>query len=198
MFIKYFAVIFLLILRSNSYSQYELKLKEEKSSVKSENKNIFTGKAGELKTSKSVLPFVFYAGLFINPMVLLEDKKVHFGLTKELSFGYYPYGRLAFEYSFIVRERNTSHLRLSYNYDFILEAGNFAAFVLAPGAGYFTDTGNKGWFSQVSFGLLIPAFISAIFPYIKYRHTFIQNKPEGKTYIDDLSLGIGFVLFLND
>jgi len=144
------------------------------------------------------IPYMFYTLLFVNPMLVIEDKKGSFGLTKEVSFGYYPYGRIAMEYSYIFRDMNTSHLRASYNYDIILEAGDFAAFNLTPGAGYFTDTKNKGWFGQLSFGVIIPAFISAVNPYVRYRHTFIQNKAADKTDIDDISIGMGFMFYLND
>ena len=202
----------------NTMSQNKLKLEENNTTIQLrlvENKNFsnllpspfWRGAGGEefLQQTSSVisttgggaLPFIFYALLFINPMLVIEDKKAFFGLTKEVSVGYFPYGRLAFEYSYIFRSYNTSHLRFSYNYDIILEAGNFAAFILTPGAGYFTDTHNKGWFVQGSFGLILPAIFSAVNPYFRYRHTFIQDKLPGKTDIDDISLGMGFMFYLN-
>ncbi len=187
---------------TNINSQIILKLKEEKTPVQlNKSLNMYKPhlRAKEMKTTGgSALPYIFYTMLFINPMLVIEDKKAYFGLTKEVSVGYYPYGRLAFEYSYIFRSKNTSHLRFSYNFDFILEAGDFAAFILTPGAGYFTDTHNKGWFAQGSFGLILPAFFSAVNPYIRYRHTFIKDKQPGKTDIDDISLGMGFMLYLNN
>lgn len=185
-----------------TFSQTGFKLKEENSfQVKSGSNCDFSKPADKLTYKEAglgAIPYIFYTLLFINPMLVIEDKKAYFGLTKEISFGYYPYGRLAFEYSYIFRDRNTSHLRFSYNYDIILEAGDFAAFNLVPGAGYFTDTKNKGWFGHVSFGLILPVFVSAMNAYIRYRHTFIQNKPAGKTDIDDISLGLSFMFFLNN
>jgi len=186
---------------SNACSQFNLKLKEEKKPLQFDNsfslaKNV--SPPVKMKTAGVALPFMFYTLLFINPMLVIEDKKVYFGLTKEISFGYFPYGRFSFEYSYIIRDKNTSHLRFSYNYDFILEAGDFAAFTLTPGAGYFTDTKNKGWFAQASFGLFLPVFFSAVNPYIKYRHTFVQDKQNGKTDIDDISLGMGFLFYFNN
>src|SRR5690349_20486213 len=64
-------------------------------------------------SSKADAPAYFYLFGIINPMLVIEDKKVFFGLTKEISFGKFPYGRIAFEYSYIFRSYNTSHLRLS-------------------------------------------------------------------------------------
>ena len=180
----------------NVFSQYKLKLENEKENIKlNEIKKTSTEPVSK---TKSALPLIYYSALLINPMLVIEDKKAYFGLTKEVSFGYFPFGRLAFEYSYIVRDLNNSHLRLSYNYDIILEASDFAAFMVTPGAGYFTDTENKGWFTHASFGLLLPIGFIVTSPYIRYRHTFLQNKSAGKTDIDDLSLGMGFIFYLND
>lgn len=183
------------IVCTNSFSQYKLTLKEgnqhKLTSYETSNSSAF-------KTAKSSIPYIFYTMVFINPMLVIEDKKAHFGLTKEISFGYYPYGRLAIEYSFIFRDYNTSHFRFSYNFDIILEARDIAAFNLTPGVGYFTDSKNKGWFAHASFGVIIPAFVAAVNPYIRYRHTFVQNKSAEKTDIDDISLGMGFMFYFND
>lgn len=145
-------------------------------------------------TKKADAPVFFYLAAIINPMLVIEDKKVFFGLTKEVSFGKFPFGRFAFEYSYIFRSYNTSHLRFSYNYDIILEAGNFIGFVATPGAGYFTDTKNKGWFLHGSFGAIIPVSDHFAFnPYLRYRHTFINDKL--KSDINDISLGTGFMFW---
>lgn len=130
----------------------------------------------------------------ISPMVVFEDKKTFFALTKEVSFGKFPLGRFSFEYSYIFRSFNTSHLRLSYNYDIIMEAASFVAIVATPGAGYFTDTKNKGWFLQASGGLFLAiAEPWVIHPYLRYRHTFIKDK--AKTDINDISFGSAFILY---
>jgi hypothetical protein len=194
MIIKPFAAAILLTICFDCFAQnYELNFND----VLQKNTGL-NSKAYIKKTGVGAIPYLYYTLLFINPMLVIEDKKPYFGLTKEMSFGYYPYGRIALEYSYIFREKNTSHLRASYNYDFILEGGDFAAFNLTPGVGYFTDTKNKGIFAQLSFGIIIPAWISAMNPYIKYRHTFIQNKAVDKTDIDDISLGMGFMFYFND
>lgn len=147
-----------------------------------------------LNYSKAGVPLSFYIAAIINPMLVIEDKKAFFGLTKEVSIGKFPYGRLAFEYSYIFRSYITSHLRLSYNYDIILEAGNFVGFVVTPGAGYFTDTKNNGWFIHGSFGAILPTGNYFAFnPYLRYRHTFIKDK--SKSNINDISLGVGLMFY---
>jgi hypothetical protein len=141
-------------------------------------------------------PFIMalYVLTVINPMVVFEDKKVFFALTKELSFGKYPFGRIAFEYSYVFRDYNNSHLRLSYNYDIILHSGDFAAIVTTPGAGFFSDTKNKGWFTHWAAGIfLAPIDYFALYPYIRYRYTYIANK--NKTDIHDVSVGMSFMFY---
>lgn len=131
----------------------------------------------------------------ISPMVVFEDKKTFFALTKEVSIGKIGLGRLSFEYSYIFRDYNRNHLRFSYNYDYIIDGSDFIAIVATPGVGYFTDTENKGWFLQSSAGafLLFDEFI--IFnPYLRYRHTF--TKDQLKSDINDVSLGMAFILYL--
>jgi hypothetical protein len=155
-----------------------------------------------LKTSypnykKSDLPtYLFVLGIaaIISPMAVFEDKKVFFALTKEISFGKFPYGRVSIEYSYVFRSYNTSHLRFSYNYDFVLFAADFLGAIASPGAGYFTDTKNSGWFLQGSAGVLFAKSDQlAIHPYIKYRHTFIKDKL--KSDINDVSLGMAFIFY---
>lgn len=172
-----------------SYSQINsLKLKEPVY----RNSILKTPSASYKKTD---IPASWYLAAIINPMLVIEDKKVYFGLTKEVSAGIFPYGRVAFEYSYIFRSYNTSHFRFSYNYDFILEAGDFVGIIATPGIGYFTDTRNNGWFLQGSFGALLGPGKPLMFnPYIKYRHTFIKEKT--KSNINDISLGVGFAFFL--
>jgi hypothetical protein len=60
-----------------------------------------------IKSDAGLLDF-YYSSMLINPMLVIEDKKA-FRPHKEVSVGYFPYGRLAFEYSYIFREANTSH-----------------------------------------------------------------------------------------
>ncbi|MBZ0202004.1 MAG: hypothetical protein K8I03_03200 [Ignavibacteria bacterium] len=173
--------LILLVCISSGSQSLDLKLKESK-------------KLSTRSISKTGPPLYFYAMAIINPMLVIEDKKVFFGLTKEISIGKFPYGRVAFEYSYIFRSYNTSHFRFSYNYDIILQAGDFAAFIATPGAGYFTDTKNKGWFLHGSFGVILPLGNFVGFsPYFRYRNTFIKDKT--KSDINDVSLGVSLMIY---
>ena len=130
--------------------------------------------------------------MFINPILVFEDKKIFWGLTKEISFSTYPYGRVSFEYSFLFRTFNKHHLRFSYNYDIISEnRSDWIIFTLSPGAGFFTDTKNKGAFIQSSGGIFFPTPLFLAHLYLKYRFTKIFD--ENKSDIHDISLGLGFV-----
>lgn len=145
---------------------------------------------------KTDAPTGMFAGLiflsFINPILVFEDKKIFWGLTKEISKSFYPYGRLSFEYSFLFRTFNKNHFRFSYNYDHVFEnRSDFVIFTVSPGAGYFTDTENNGAFVQGSGGLFFPTPVFMGHLYMKYRFTKIFDK--NKSDIHDLSLGLGFV-----
>jgi hypothetical protein len=133
--------------------------------------------------------------MLINPEVLYENKKVEFGLTKEISLAVFPLGRLAFEYSYIFRGYSQNHLRLSYNYDFY-KARDIVAYGFSPGAGYFSDTKLSGYFFQASYGFLIPAFESmnlALHPYLKIRYTVVPR--ETVHNFADISLGLGLYFY---
>ena len=131
----------------------------------------------------------------VNPILLIENEKFYVGITKEISFGAFPYGRIAAEYSLIFRDTRLNHLRFSYNYDFALEARDLGAVLLSLGGGYFTDFNKEGYFPQVSFGLLFPVMENvAANPYLKLRHTFMTDANESD--ISDLSLGFGLYIGL--
>jgi hypothetical protein len=131
----------------------------------------------------------------LNPEVLLENKRVWFGLTKEISLGKYPFGRLAFEYTYIFRGEDNNHYRVSYNYDIPIQAGDFAAAIISIGVGYFTDSKKTGFFPQAGLGILIGVTDNlAADLYVKSRHTFMTDR--SRSDITDLSLGIGAVFYL--
>ncbi len=184
--------IFTLFILTNisSAQNYELKLKDNNSALAKPHLSKPLYKKSDLPTPL----FIIGIAALISPMVVFEDKKVFFALTKEISIGKYPFGRISFEYSYVFRSYNTSHHRFSYNYDFMAETGYLIAFVATTGAGYFTDTKNKGWFLQGSVGAIMgPGEIILLNPYLKYRHTFIKDK--SKTDINDISLGMAFILY---
>ncbi len=131
----------------------------------------------------------------IGPSLIVENDKVYFGLTKEFSIGKFPYGRLAAEYTIVARETHINQLRFSYNIDIPVEVGDLAAFLLSVGGGYFTDFSKQGYFPQVSFNLLLPAYDAvAVCPYIKVRNTFMNKKEESDIF--DFSIGISTILYL--
>lgn len=133
----------------------------------------------------------------VNPELVIENKKAYFGLTKELSVGKYPYGRLAFEYTHIFRDYSRNHLRFSYNQDFVLsKKGDFFVPIASAGAGYFTDTDHKGYFAQASFGFIMPlpiGIFEGIYIYLKGRHTFVEGSLNSN--ITDFSLGTSFLIY---
>ena len=124
-----------------------------------------------------------------NPILMIDNDKFYAGITKEISLGFIPYGRISAEYSLVFRETHLNQLRFSYNYDFLLEAGDFAAFLLTAGGGYFTDFDKTGYFPQASLAILFPITDDiATNPYIKFRYAFV-NDNKGDVY--DLSFGLG-------
>ncbi len=182
----FFAVVFILAGKVNLYSQNpDYKLSEF--NLKFHSKENTAMSSGLLKAGLIVFPF--------NPIVLIEDKKFYAGFTKEISYGKFPYGRIALEYSLIIRETRLNHLRASYNFDIPLETGDFFAFLISVGGGYFTDFDKEGYFPQASLSLLLP-FSDEIgsMPYIKFRHTFMTDK--SKSDISDFSLGLGLYISL--
>ena len=136
-------------------------------------------------------PTGFIVAAFLpSPTMLIEDKKVRFGLSKELSlaFGSYAEHRFAFEYTYVFRDYNNSQLRVSYNYD--LFPGYFFTFTV--GGGYFNDLKAQGYFPQLSAAIIGSGgnFIFNI--YAKARYTYVV--PSNRTNIFDLSFGVGLGL----
>lgn len=131
----------------------------------------------------------------LNPMLVVENSKVYFGLTKEVNV-ILPGAKvkMGFEYSYIFREERNNHLRAFADYIIPLLARDFAAILMNVGGGYFTDTKKAGLFPQVSFGLLagFGDFIG-INVYIKARETFMLKSEESNIF--DLSLGVGAAFY---
>lgn len=129
----------------------------------------------------------------LNPILMIEGEKFYVGITKEIALSFFPYGRVATEYSLIFRETKVNHLRFSYNFDFPIEVGDFAAFMVSLGGGYFTDFDKEGYFPQASFSLLFPLTDNiATNPYFKLRHTFMNGTD--KSDISDLSFGFSLYI----
>jgi hypothetical protein len=149
----------------------------------------------------SIVPITaaFATGLYlINPIILLENRKLYAGITKEFSVGFGKLGehRLAVEYSFIFAGSIAHHLRFSYKYDILLKNNLKPSHmiqgtsVISPGVGYFTDFKGSGVFPEISYGYSLRNHKLLFFPYFKLRHTFMitKNKPD----ITDFSFGIIF------
>jgi hypothetical protein len=192
-----FIIAAIIILTVSIKAQINLKLSDSKTPVKT----TYNGGslAGKSKTA-SLSPAFWAAGivlLLINPVLVIENKKVYFALTKEISVGKYPYGRLAFEYSHVFRSYSRNQLRFSYNQDFVLPTkGDFYAVCFSGGVGYFTDTENKGIFPQASIGALLPlpiGIFEVIYMYFKARYTFVKGS--GNSNITDFSLGTSFLIY---
>lgn len=199
-------LIILLIFTYSAYSQVTIEnYTENKNSdfslpelkLKNSSKITFTEYSVRLKhPKKSDAPTGMFAGLiiltFINPVLVFEDKKIFWGLTKEISKSFYPYGRISFEYSYLFRTFNKNHFRFSYNYDHVFDnRSDWVIFAVSPGGGYFTDTENDGAFIQGAGGIFFPTPVFMGHLYLKYRFTKIFRKD--KSDIHDISLGMGLV-----
>jgi len=132
---------------------------------------------------------------FINPIILLEDKRVSAGLTKEVSLGFGSFGeyRIGASYSIIFREDQRNHLRFSLKYDKLLkdiEPSNMlqGTSVLSIGGGYFTDFDGYGFFPELSYGYSIRNDKFLFYPHLKIRYTIMTDKD--KSNIADFSFGI--------
>jgi len=145
-----------------------------------------------LKTGVSIFPF--------NPMLVIEDSKAHFALTKEVSVVVGAINlkhksilnRIGAEYSFIFREERKNHMRLFYILDYPAITEDFFALALSPGVGYFTDFNKSGASPQISANFFIPVtHYTAVNLYFKVRHNFVFQKNEKD--VSDISLGLGLI-----
>jgi hypothetical protein len=149
------------------------------------------------ETSNSTLPISIGVASFLylfNPIVLLENDKIAFGMTKEVSvgFGYFGQNRLAFEYSYIFINDLKSRIFIGYEHDILLKKGLKPSHLLqgtpaiSLGAGYFTNFTNSGYFGETSYGYSIRNDKVLIYPSVKLRYTYV---PDGSDILD-FSAGI--------
>lgn len=181
----FYTTVLFIIFTGRSYSQ-NLK----KSFVREPAKN-----PGLIESNSSLSALGITTFLFpLNPILLIENKKFYAGITKEISAGIFPYGRIACEYSLIFRETHLNQLRFSYNYDFPIETGDFAAVMITAGGGYFTDFSKEGFFPQMSLNALIAADDHiGIDPYVKFRYTVMTDSNESNIF--DLSFGLASIIY---
>jgi len=133
----------------------------------------------------------------LNPMLVYENKKIYFGLTKEVSIGFLHRFKFSLEYSYIFRDANNNHLRSSLNYIIPLSTSDFAIISTSIGAGYFTDTKKSGIFPQGSIEfIVVPTDNIVISFYSRLRHTITVgtfNSSSCRSNITDLSLGVATI-----
>lgn len=160
-----------------------------------ESENVYKFKHS--KTADAGNTLILGSILVLTPTLVIEGGKSHFGLSKALSLGKYPYGRVEADYTYIFRSERSNALHLSYNID-IPTNGKFndpSLFFISPGGGYYTDFTRKGYFAQLAFGLWAGvgfADFMSIHPNIKVRKVFMQDNQPG---VFELSLGVGFGIF---
>jgi hypothetical protein len=130
----------------------------------------------------------------VNPLLLYENKKVYFGISREVTMGFGKDGeyRISAEYSFIFRRNLKHHLRFSAKYDILTEVSKSdwldTRYLISLGAGYFLDADGEGIFPEVTAGVRLWEDKYIMIPYVKLRHTFMvtKNKPGNS----DISLGM--------
>lgn len=184
------ALILFLFLTINAYTQ-SIKLSDFNS------KNI--SKSNYKNPLEKTEDFELYKPIMmlwpLNPMIVIEDSKVYFGLTKEVDI-IMPYAKakIGFEYSYIFRSERNNHLRVFADYIIPLQTGDFALVLVNLGGGYFTDTKKSGLFPQASLSILVPFtdFFGANL-YVKARETIMLKKEESNIF--DFSVGLGVTVF---
>lgn len=184
------AFILLLFLSINAHTQ-SIKLSDFNS--KNVSKSIYNNPLEKAEDFELYKPIMMLWPL--NPMIVVENGNVYFGLTKEVDI-IMPYAKakLGFEYSYIFRSERNNHLRVFADYIIPLQAGDFAAVLVNIGGGYFTDTKKSGLFPQASLSILVP-FTDAfgVNLYAKARETIMLKKEESNIF--DFSIGIGTTFY---
>ena len=138
--------------------------------------------------------------MFTTPTFIYEDKKVYFGLGRELSLAFGKKGefRLSAEYTFIFRSALKHQFRTSLKYD-ILSNLNKTEWLserelISLGAGYFIDEQGSGIFPEAAVGYRIGGDDGSIYlyPYLKLRHTFMtkKDKPDNTDFSLGMAIGL--------
>lgn len=159
--------------------------------------NMMQLKYKDSKTADAGNTLILGSILVLTPTLIIENGSSQFALSKALSVGKYPFGRIEADYSYIFRSERNNALHLSYNLD-IPTNGKFndpSLFFISPGGGYYTDFTRKGYFAQLAFGLWAGvgfADFLSIHPNIKARKIFMHDNQPG---VFELSLGVGFGIY---
>lgn len=148
------------------------------------------------ESANSTLPIAIGVASFLylfNPVVLIENDKIAFGFTKELSlgFGYFGQHRISAEYSYIFVNSLKSRLFVGFTEDILLKKIKPSntmqgTSVIALGSGYFTNFDRSGVYGDVSYGYSIRNDKVLFFPSVKLRFTYVHNGSD----ILDVSAGI--------
>lgn len=184
------ALILLLFLTVNAFTQ-SIKLSDFNS--KNNSKSVYKNTLEKVEDFEIYKPIMMLWPL--NPMIVVENSNVYFGLTKEVDI-IMPYAKakLGFEYSYIFRSERNNHLRVFADYIIPLQTGDFALVLVHLGGGYFTDTKKSGLFPQASLSILVPFTDTfGVNLYVKTRETIMLKKEESNIF--DFSIGIGTTIF---
>ncbi|RPI18036.1 MAG: hypothetical protein EHM58_06855 [Ignavibacteriae bacterium] len=139
--------------------------------------------------------------IIINPVVMYENKKFYFGLTREVSLGFGKHGefRISGEYTYIFRTNLKHHLRASVKYDMMSSLSRSewlpSRDVFTIGAGYFLDEEGPGIFPEITAGYRLGEPDYILYPYIKLRHTFMTKKDKPDNTDFSLGMILGFKPF---
>lgn len=188
--------------RNNSLNYLEKIISEKNSESNFVFKKYFLKSLNHI-SHRTKISTLLTASIFwlLNPIIVIENEKFYFGLTKDVSL-IFPFIKTktmiiplkaGVEYSVLFRKSQLNHMRASLELLIPVETGDFFAFLLATGGGYFTDFNKNGVSAQLSPGFLLPVTDSfGVNAYLKLRHTFVFKH---KGDLTDLSLGLGLYLY---
>jgi len=193
-----FASVLFLFFVNISFSQV-LRLKNTNTSLPDDYTKLSLSKDRATNVPNILGTSLFITSLVINPDIIYENKKINFGLTKEVSVlmpfistkGFRALCRPGIEYTYVFRDGRNHHLRGFFNLEIPIETGDFVIITWGIGGGYFSDFKKSGAFPQTSLDAIIPVMENfALIPYLKLRHTFATDRTQSD--ITDFSIGMGF------
>lgn len=197
-----FCIIILLFIIIECNSQTLSQLRDLTNLTKT-NQLLTSNFKNRIDESDAVLSTILIFAL-VNPELVIENKKVYFGLTREISIGFGKEHmlRASLEYSYIFRHALKSHFRYSLKYDIqstpLGEQWNDFYGVINAGAGFFQDLQGNGIFPELSLGLRFggkPGKPFLYFYLLKVRHTFMFSKVKPDNTDFSIGLVFGFMPF---
>lgn len=197
-FVKFSILLLLMFFVQNHAFSQTLTLRGSKETTLKTKSNYFN------KTRTADNAYLFIGALVIlaaTPTVVIENKKVYFGLSRELSlvFGKTGEFRVSAEYSFIFRRNLKHQFRAMLKYDILseLHRGSWIddRSYYSFGAGYFADEEGIGVPAEISAGYRIGEDTYYLYPYAKLRHTFMTRKIKPDNTDISVGLAIGYQPF---